>query len=436
MNMKQLLLASLCAVAAPACAVTAVNPFGVNVRSSGPSTVLLSFQNLDPGETAAEAFWCGELQPSLMAANPQLQLPVPVQSSNPCLPGTLYGRLPLRLDRSRSSTRGSFSNLTDVMTIPASVARRAYQDAQAGLNSSFFYVRRFVGPAGERFVVVTCRMGGGGARTPLALLDVRLAFDTAGQRPTVLALERGQTPPRASARLLYNGSGTLRGRWEVVQPGDPEPSEDDLLTAATLPVEQRALQRRFTLLERFDIFLPPTGEVTLPGPDPARLPVALDGPYKVLLRVEASDDKEGQSNTGGGRVALGGGVAGFAMPVLRYHVGAGALPGTGVQGSSRSMVLLSPDAEASNEGRLTFAWVDPEGATLLQLEVRTQPAGAAAAPAVELLSAWVRPGVGRYEAPPWFVAAQKGQRLLWRVQAMDLQGAVLSASDWRAVELR
>ncbi len=433
MNLNHFLLACLCAAAAPAWAVTAVNPFGVNVRSSGPSTVLLSFQNLDPGETAAEAFWCGELQPSLMAANPQLQLPVPVQSSNPCLPGTLYGRLPLRLDRSRTSTSGSFSNLTDVMTIPASVARRAYQDAQAGLNSSFFYVRRFVGPAGERYVVVTCRMGGGGARTPLALLDVRLAFDTAGPRATVLALERGQTPPRASARLLYNGSGTLRGRWEVVQPGDPEPSEDDLLTAATLPVEQRALQRRFTLLQRFDIFLPPTGEVTLPGPDPARLPVALDGPYKVLLRVEASDDKEGQSNTGGGRVALGGGVAGFAMPVLRYHVGAGAFSGTGAPGG-RSLALLSPDAEASGEGRLTFAWVDPEGATMLQLEVRSQSTGAVS-PA-EVLSAWVRPGVGRYEAPPWFVAAQKGQRLQWRVQALDPLGAVLSVSDWRALELR
>ena len=32
--------------AAPAAAVTAVNPFGVNVRSSGPTTVFLTFQNL------------------------------------------------------------------------------------------------------------------------------------------------------------------------------------------------------------------------------------------------------------------------------------------------------------------------------------------------------------------------------------------------------
>ena len=35
-------------------------------------------------------------------------------------------------------------------------------------------VRRFSGPSGDRFVVVTCRLGGGGARVPLALTDVRI----------------------------------------------------------------------------------------------------------------------------------------------------------------------------------------------------------------------------------------------------------------------
>ena len=126
-------------LALPALAVTAVNPFGVNVRSNGPTTVFLTFQNLDAGEAPVEAFWCGELQPAVAAANPTLQLPFAVQTADPCLPATVYGRLPLRLDRSRASVSGAFTNLTDIMSIPASVARRAYQDAQAGLNSAFFY---------------------------------------------------------------------------------------------------------------------------------------------------------------------------------------------------------------------------------------------------------------------------------------------------------
>lgn len=408
------------ALSAPlATAVTGVNPFGVNVRSSGPTTVFLTFQGLDAGETPGEAFWCGELQPALMAANPQLQFPVPPQTTNPCVPGTVYGRLPQPLDRARPSTSAGLSNLTDIMTIPASVARRAFQDAQAGLNSAFFYVRRFVGPAGDRFVVVTCRMAGGGARVPLALTEVRLGFELAGTPPTVLVLARGQTPPRAAARILYNGSGTLRGRWEVVLPGDPEPSEDDLLTEATLPPERRAAQRRWTVVERFDRFLPPTGEVTLPGPDPARLPVAADGPYKLLLRIEASDDREGRSDLGGGRQAVAGGVAGFAMPVLRFAVGGG------VAGVASAPMLLAPSARPAPGGTLEFSWVDTPGATLVRLDVRPSAGGN------EVLSALVKPGVARYLPPPWVVQAHRGQPLRWRVVALGEGGAEMAASDWR-----
>lgn len=417
-------------VATQVAAVTAVNPFGVNVRSSGPTTVFLTFQNLDPGETAVEAFWCGELQPALMAVNPQLQLPFPVQSTDPCLPGTIYGRLPLGLDQARTSQSGSFANLTDIMTIPASVTRRAYQDAQAGLNSTFFYVRRFTGAAGERFVVVTCRMAGGGARVPLALMDVRLAFDAGGEQPTVIALERHQTPPAFAARILYNGSGTLRGRWEVVRPGDPEPSDEDLLTQATLPPELRAQQRRYTLVDRFEIFLPPTGEVSLAGPDPARIPVDADGPYKLLLRIEATDDKEATSNTGGGRLAVAGGVAGFPMPVLRYYVGSGAALADLPTGAA--LTALAPTPAAIIEGPLGFAWVDSEDAVLYRLEVQALTDGVAS----EVLSALVKPGVGRYDVPPWFTAAQRDHSLRWRVQALDARGRTLAESDWRGFELK
>ena len=421
---------ALALLPAPAAAVTAVNPFGVNVRSSGPTTVFLSFQNLDPGETAVEAFWCGELQPAVIAGNAGLQLPVPVQASNPCLPGTVYGRLPLGLDRSRPSTSGAIGNLTDIMTIPASVARRAYQDAQAGLNSAFFYVRRFAGPAGERFVVVTCRMAGGGARVPLALMDVRLAFRVDGTQPTVLLLERDQTPPAFAARILYNGNGVLRGRWEVVRPGDPEPVEDDLLTEATLPPERRAQQRRYTLVSRFEVFLPPTGDVTLPGPDPGRLPVDAAGAYKVLLRVEASDDKEATSNTGGGRLAVAGGVAGFPMPVLRYVVGGASSAGSA--GSSMAPTLLSPAPDAPVEGALVLAWVDPAGTALLRMELQAETDGRMG----EVLSALVKPGAGRYDVPPWLADARRGQRLRWRVLALDSDGRSVGASEWRAFELR
>mgnify|MGYP001364684826 CR=1 FL=1 len=409
-------------------AVTAVNPFGVNVRSNGPTTIFLTFQNLDAGERAVEAFWCGELLPAVAATNPTLQLPFAVQTADPCEQATVYGRLPLQLDQSRTSVSGTLSNLTDIMTIPASVARRAFQDAQAGKNSAFFYVRRFSGPAGDRYVIVTCRMAGGGARVALALLNVRLAFE--GERGTapIVAVRRGETLPRLAAAIQHNGTGMLKGRWEVVMPGDAEPSEDDLLTEATLPVEQRPQQRRYTLIERFEIFLPPTGEARIPGPDPRRLPSAVDGAYKVLLRIEASNDKEGDSNTGGGRIASSGAVAGFPLPVLRYFVGSGEETGR-LAAAGAALQLVAPSAEATlppGQG-IEFSWIETEAAVLARLEVE--------ADGRPVFGAVVPGGTGRYVAPPFLAAARQGRMLRWRIRALDAQGREQARSGWQALRI-
>jgi hypothetical protein len=148
-----------------------VNPTGVNVNISGATTVFLTFGpvgNFRP----AEGTWCGEL------------IPATPDNGLKCDPATIFGSLPGRFNRSRSSGNLGF---TDIMSIPPSVARRAYQAAQAGSVSSFFYVRRFInlgggpdrGPGGpDEYVPVTCRLSGGGARTPFALTDVKVSFDT------------------------------------------------------------------------------------------------------------------------------------------------------------------------------------------------------------------------------------------------------------------
>jgi hypothetical protein len=411
-----------------ATAVTAVNPFGVNVRSQGPTTIFLTFQNLDPGEAAVEAFWCGELQPAVAATNPTLQLPFAVQAADPCVPTSVYGRLPVRLDRSRPSTSGTFANLTDIMSIPASVARRAYQDAQAGLNSAFFYVRRFSGPAGDRYVIVTCRMAGGGARVAFALLNVQMRFEGERGTASIVALRRDEPLPPFGATIQYNGSGTLKGRWEVVMPGDPEPADEDLLTEATLPVERRPLQRRYTLVDRFEVFLPPTGELRLPGPDLQRLPRSVDGAYKILLRVEASDDKEGDSNTGAGRIAHAGGVAGFPMPVLRYFVGSGEdARRLALDSASVRLFAPAPDAAASPAAPIEFAWVEAEPAALARLEVERD--------GQRVFGAVVRGGTGRYVAPPFFGRDRADQTVRWRVVLLDAEGRERAHSGWQVLQV-
>ncbi len=408
-------------IAPYAAAVTAVNPTGVNVRSTGVTTVFLTFQGT-AGQSATDAFWCGDIT---VPAN----TPTPV---NPCVPGTVFGHLPLRNDLSAASGTGGFSNTTDIMTIPASVARRAYQDALAGNASQFFYVRRFINSGGtEEFIAVTCRMAGGGARVPLALTNVEVFFDVGTKRKPVYLLARDQKPPSISAVIHYNGSGRLKGRWEVVKPGDLEPQFEDLLTEASLPVERRGLQRRYLQLNRFDVFLKPTGKFVLPGPDTKLIPTHLDGPYKILLRIEATREKEGNSNTVAGTV-VSGGVAGFPMPVLRYYVGNNedlpALEKAMSQNGRELMLMLPQDGDRLDPAQAAnFSWVDVATADLYKLEIEQGRS--------PLFSAMIKPGVSSYTLPP-FVALEPGADIRWRVTAMNQRGDTVARSSWRQLVVK
>jgi hypothetical protein len=391
-----------------------VNPTGVNVNSNDATTVFLTYGRL-ANHRPAESYWCGDLIP----ATPDL--------GQKCHPATIFGSLPLRFDLSRPSGDLGF---TDIMSIPPSVARRAYQAAVAGDESRFFYVRRFINTAGgpDEYVFVTCRLAGGGVRAPLALTDVKLAFEP--DLPLLFIKPDASLPP-ISAQLSYNGTGRLKGRWEVVMPGEEPPTEQDLLTEASLPIEERARQRRYTQLSRFNVFLPPTGRYTLAGPDPLRLPRTLEGAYLILLRVEASDDKEADSDLAavgvGPGVVHSGAVAGFALPVLRYFVGI-----SGNQIASQP-VLLRPENNAllSPQQPIEFLWSEPLGGTLVRLEVTD-------ANGQPVLSALLPSEARFYRAPSWLGEKVRagGGEMRWRVTVYDPQGRETGVTPWRLLRLR
>jgi hypothetical protein len=383
-----------------------VNPTGVNTRINGATTAFLTFIGLN-NQRPMEGTWCGAINPD-----------------GSCVPGTIFGILPPRSDFSRAS---GGRNFTDIMTIPPSVARRAYQDALRGNASEFFYVRRFQSLSGgsDEFVPVTCRMAGGGARSPLALTEVHVRFNN--NDAPVLAVNQGQPMQPFSAEVQYNGSGRLKGRWEVVTPGDPLPDERDLLTEGTLPLEERGLQRRYTLIDRFDMFLPPTGKVTLQGPSPDKLPRATDGLHLILLRVEATDDREAGSIFGPGQVDSGG-VAGFPMPVLRYYVGENP---RGLQIATRTagaIQLLSPQEGETLPAaqKVTFRWTEETRAHIYQLEITKEDK--------PLFSAVINQGTTEYTAPSW-LKDHVGKPLQWRLRALAADGTPLAQSAWRTLQL-
>jgi hypothetical protein len=394
-----------------------VSPSDVNAYSQGATSVLLTFGGLI-NKRPAEATWCG----SLVAAAPDL--------GSKCDPATIFGKLPLRYDQSTLSGTNAF---TDTMSITPQIARRAYLDAVNGKASTFFYVRRFVSTIGgvDEYVPVTIRLSGNGAGVPLSLTEVKLTW---GIGKPVLMVKTGEKLPRFEAEISYTGTGRLQGRWELVKPGEAPPEQRDLLTEATLPLEERGTQKRYTEISRFNIYLPPTGKVVLPGPEVWRVDESLNGLYLVLLRIEASDDEAGDTNLSavgaGAGVVNGGAVAGFSLPTLRYYVRNGAVQlittGTGTLTSS-SFTQLSPDERATLplDKPVDFNWTLMDKAETYRLEVEDLAGH-------PIMSALLTSRSNTYRAPSWLRDRVGDAVARWRMIAFDDRGKQLAETDWHS----
>jgi len=409
-RIAQVTLSLLILLAASSAQTIKVNPTGVNVNSQNATVVFLTFGQIPAGYTSAEAIWCGALIPS----------PPPSLGSQ-CRPGTIYGSLPARFDL---STASGTLGLTDIMAIPPSVVRRAYQAAASGGDAGFFYVRRFVSSAGQpdQFVNVTCRMTGGGARVPFALTNVEIKTE---KKEPILFLRSDEPFPKTVAEIQYNGTGRLKGRWELVQPGEEAPSDFDLLTEGSLPVEQRGTQRSFTEVARFNHFLPPTGKFTLPLEPPGEMPIVAEGQYILLLRIEVVDDKEGDSSlsavgTGTG-VIHSGAVAAFPLPTLKFFVAGADQKSVWEQ----TGLLFPPEMRQVDQTKSqVFTWRPFETAVIYRLEI-VDPRGN------QILSALLTKGTTSYQAPPWLLRTSGGS-FRWRVVAMDGKGNISAQTIWRA----
>jgi len=404
------LLAALLSAAfgSRAFAAVSVSPAVVNIATFGPSTVFLSYRNLSIF-APADAAWCSEIEDP---------------GDNCCSPGSVLARVPTT---NQFTTLSGVDGFTDIVTVPSSVVQRAYQSAHRGGPSSFFYVRRFDDTTGSGFECTAAlfRLGGRGAGVPFALTDVRVRWK---KDMPIMNVRRGDPPPPFNAEIHYNGTARLRGRWEIVLPGDPQPTLLDLLPQADLPIDQRGMQRRYTLIGRFDVVLPPTGHFVLEGPDLSQIPHALDGLHLILMRVEASNDQLGSQNTQPIEDELlaleTGGTAGFPMPVLRFYVGSGADVDEIAELSAKDLVLVEPRDHSSirkNEA-MTFSWVASKGALLYRFEVDSDSGS--------VMSALVGPGLQNYSAPPW-LRDRSGETLRWRVVALGKEGIPIAMSDWR-----
>jgi hypothetical protein len=277
-------------------------------------------------------------------------------------------------------------------------------------------------------VPVTLRLSGNGAAVPFSITNVRLLWD--GGNKTVPFIKSGERLPRITAEILYTGSGRLIGRWELVKPGETAPTQRDLLSEATLPIEERGTQRRFSQVKRFNVFLPPVGRITIPGPETERLEKTVDGMYLLLFRVEAVADGLNRSNlqavNAGPGVLESGGVAGFAMPVLRYYVGTGGATQADESNAVEHQLAPADRSEFRADEPILFTWPSVQQTKYYRLVIES-PAG------VEVFSAVMLKATHSYSAPSWLSRQATGDLLRWQVLAFDAKGAKLSETPFRTL---
>lgn len=419
-----------------ATAVVSVTPNTVTVSSTGVNRALLVF-NGTLGQQAVDAFWCGQI-----SAPPNTPLPF-----DPCVPGTLFGSLPRDLAVVTTFNNGLNSFTSDVMTMPASVARRAYQAASSGQQSTFFYVRRFVNGVGiSEYIAVTLRLSAGFAGAEFSLKTIKLKFAGKGPSKGIYTFARDDKLPAFGARILYNGSGRIRGRWEVIKVGNARELSQQLLRSTGPNQVVQILQTRFTEIGRFDTFLPPTGSFYLPGPDASKLPKNVIGDYIVVLLIEGGPATFN---------ALAASLATFAcvppgvmlppgspplpdctslgafaqfIPVLRYYIGDDSARVPAERGSNIPMTLHGPVADSVlPEGMpLRFSWLSVANVRFYRLEIWDQKE--------ELLSAIIDGDNQGYFAPSWLKTRATGD-LRWRVSALDANGVLLAQSEWRNLRI-
>lgn len=405
MNRLFIIFALTLVLSIAAFAQVTVSPDNITAYSQGATSAYLTFGNV-VDLRPAEATWCGEI----VSAAPD--------TGFRCDPTTVFGVLPARYDQSRLNG----SRYTDIMSITPTIARRAYTDAVKGADSQFFYVKHFVGTNSnpDQFVPVTIRLSGNGAGVPFSLTAVKLNWQD-GEK-IVPFVKPNEKLPKITAEIRYTGTGRLKGRWELVKPGEDLPDRRDLLSEAALPTEERGTQRRYTLLNRFSVNLPPGGKYILPGPENWRIDKTVEGMYLLLFRVEAADAPNSASDTGADTLATGA-VAGFPMPTLRYYIGNSS--NTDIRQITKTN--LTTNEFADPQLPITLRWKDVEGAKLYRLEIRDEADR-------KVFSAIVPSPARQYQLPSFVRELTAAKALKWQFIAVDATGKTLEESDFIEVK--
>lgn len=250
------------------------------------------------------------------------------------------------------------------------------------------YRRTFAAPGGPavsaQWLLQIRGAGLDGARetTSGELVIQRLDLGFAGGE-RVAVTERGQ-PLTANVAIAYAGSGTLRGRWEVADPGSQAPEFYRVLALVREPLAGGV-------------------PVTLQSPP---LPTQTTGRHALRFCVEI-DAAEPCANS--------------STAVQTFYEVLPAADVTPLRG-------LSPRDQPLRAGG-SFRWLGVAGATTYQLQVFLPPQPPADEP--RFVTGILLPGTDVQAVPSALVQSrlQSGQAYLWRLTAHDAAGRLIASSE-------
>lgn len=304
-------------------------------------------------------------------------------------------------------------SFTESVVVPFSVIHRAHKNGV----STFVYERKFTSTegAGASVAVNTSLRISSATSFGFFVTRVALKFEDGGAPLKVV----GQGDALGiRAELSFNGTGLIRGVWEVANP---------TITTETPVFRPLRSVRQYLITGDSKTLVSPT------------LPTRLIGQYRVRLRLT-----EPELN--------------FVLPEIRYFVSArrpeSVPPPAPISLIRPPLSLIRPPPSASLTPKLLFRWQAVKAARVYQLEFHTDTSSPLAGNLPDLSGggdlASPRVPVGQRPVTGMMVPRkrrqtilsaaarqhlQSRQRYLWRVLAIGKDGTVIGTSEARRIQV-
>lgn len=314
---------------------------------------------------------------------------------------------------------GGSASVTETLLIPPDVVNRAYKRNAA----TFFYRRQFRstadGAAGQS--ELTCRVATS-AYGNFSIAGLTIYFDNQRGETT---FEQNDTNAHAFAEVHYNGSGLLKGTWEVQEPNSPG----------------------FRVLQQVNYHLAYGDRIVFQSPSVPPLPTVVTGLHNVRFTVTQP-------------------VSGFPLPQVTYFVKLRPEE----EKAQAPLRAATPDMNSTLQNDVAFRWTGKvEKASILKFSVseRASTSQSTENPipvspsseslpdssplagskllhspdiltlrGVEVFSAALPSGAQQYSP-----RAEQLKRLrpatiyVWQVQALDSTGVVLAETELRTFQV-